>query len=539
MMDKRGRFMKDKRGTSLRRLACVLLAGALVAAACSSDKTSSVTTTPGTASGETTPSTAPAIQKGGMLRVAVPVEPPTMSPSFGGGAAASSRITSMSMFDRLVRRDPKGVPVLDGLLTGVKKENDITFLYDLRQGVKFHNGEPWNSTAFVYSFNIELANNAIKAQFGTMTLAQAAGDYQVRITTSAPIGADLVNVLLSEMVAYPPSYTKSVNIDAFGKYPVGTGPFMYKEWKPGVSLTVVRNPDYWGGPVPLDGIVYTFVPDAAARLAQLQSGGVDYITGLAPGTLKDVGSGLRVTSFDTVLKGFLELNMQDPTLSDIRVRQAISYAMDRDTLVKSILTDSGGTPSLSLFPPNLDTGAKTPYPYDPAKAKALIAAIKAEKGDVPTITLEHTTGRVPGDQEMSEAFEGMLKAVGFKVNRVDRVLADFFKILLAETLPGVHQMTASQLFPHPLYYLQNWGSTKASLTYCSDPKFDKLKADLLSGATDATKAIAEFERLITVEFVCQVPIYNVKDNIVSTSKVQGVVGRTDQQMQYTSLWLKK
>ncbi|HNR00570.1 MAG TPA: ABC transporter substrate-binding protein, partial [Trueperaceae bacterium] len=204
----------------------------------------------------------------------------------------------------------------------------------------------------------------------------------------------------------------------FGAHPVGTGPYKLVEWVLGQRLVLEANDDYWNGRPSVDRLIFRPIPEASTRLAELQAGTVDIITGLNYDAipLVDADPSLRVEANSgrrTVMMHMDLLNGAKP-LQDVRVRQAMSYAVDRQLLIDAVL-NGYGTPLATIFRPDMAgySADFQPYPYDPERAKELLAEAGYPNGF--TIRFMTSDGIVNKGVEVAEALAAMLGDVGIKV----------------------------------------------------------------------------------------------------------------------------
>ncbi len=279
----------------------------------------------------------------------------------------------LNIFEPLTRRDSSG-QLQPRLALSWTNVDPTTWEFKLRENVTFQNGEPFNVDAVKYSLERVFAPGSKSpiVEMADFDSVEVVDPYTVRIHTKEadPYVPDKV-ALFGGMIV-PPQYIEKNGEEFFNSNPVGTGPFMFKEWVKDDHLTLVANPNYWGGAPQLSELTFKFIPDAAARVAALLSGDVDIIDQVnvtAIDAIKknqslrlDIAKGIRIFYMSTAYP-------TDPT-SDVKVRQAISYAIDTKQLIQTLLGGYGiqiaGPYNTSNFGSDVDL---TPYPYDTAKAK--------------------------------------------------------------------------------------------------------------------------------------------------------------------------
>ena len=348
----------------------------------------------------------------GSITIALGGEPTTLDPLLQEDG--QERWVTDSIYDTLMGRTPDGKTLYPKLaIAAPKLLNKTTWQFKLRSGIKFTNGEPMNADAVVASIQrlIDPKYNSAQIEFvSTVAKAVKVNDTTVNIVTKGPDP-----ILPSRMYwvrIMPPNASKSGDI---ASHPIGTGPYVFKSWNKGQSITIEANPDYWGTPKPsIQTITYKFVPEEGAQLAGLISGQYDLITQLLP---DEVNRAPKASITQGNEHPMLILNARPGTqlTRSVQVRQALNYAVDKNALAKSLFNglavpDRGQTLSPSWF--GFDPKTKA-YPYNPAKAKALLKAAHAVGK---TITIESEAGRWLNDKVLVESVAQSWRDVGLKVN---------------------------------------------------------------------------------------------------------------------------
>jgi peptide/nickel transport system substrate-binding protein len=331
-------------------------------------------------------------------------------------------IITHHVWDHLIYRDPKTNEYKGSLATGWKWVDDRTLEFDLRQGVKFHNGEPFDADDVVYTINfVTKPENKITniSNVNWMAGAEKLGPYKVRILLKQPFPAAL-EYLAGPVPIYPNEYYAQVGPKGMNEKPVGTGPYKVVENQPGRLVRFERNKDYFkDSPRPqptIDKIELRLIPDRNTQQAELMGGGLDWIYNVAPDTAAQLKTlpHLEVSAGESMRIAFLHFNVREdtpaPQLRDVRVRRAISHAIDRDTMLKTVV-GGGRVIHAQCFPTQFgcdDTSAPK-YAYDPAKAKQLLA----EAGYPNGFEIDFYAYR---DRQQTEAIIGYLRAVGIRTN---------------------------------------------------------------------------------------------------------------------------
>jgi len=310
------------------------------------------------------------------------------------------------------------------LATSWENVSPTEWIFHLREGVKFQNGEDFNADAVVANVERimgEWGQPRFNMMTGYLDHAEKINDYSVKLVTSQPDAVFVPRLTGFWMV--PPGYVEEVGNDNYGEYPMGTGPYKFVERVKDDHVTLTANLDYWGELPAIETVVYRVIPEAASRIAALQTGEVD----IAP---------IPVDSFDVIndkpnltavgIEGgvspwvfLLADSPQNPdavALEDVRVRRALNYAVDVDSICETIW--GGFTSRLGVHIPALLWGhdpSIEPYPYDPDKAKELLA--EAGYPEL-TLNLEVPIGLMLKPSEVGEAIANDLEKVGVHVNLV-------------------------------------------------------------------------------------------------------------------------
>lgn len=342
------------------------------------------------------------------ITIAIGSEPTTLDPQArddGGERAVNDNI-----FETLMARTPDGtlVPGLAG--AEPTQVDDTTWEFVLREGITFHNGEPFDSAAVVHSVNRIVDpefNSEQSSFFATITGAEAVDPLTVRITTNGPDPILPSRMYWMKMV--PPVYSET---EEFASAPVGTGPYVFDSWQRGSALTLVANPDYWGEAPSIERVNYRFVGEAGTRLAGLLSGQYDLITNLQPEFVDQVPQAANVAGLELPI--VILSAISGPT-QDVRVRQALNYAVDKEVLAERLYEGYAQVSHGQLLAPTYFgyNDEVQGYPYDPERARALLE----EAGAVGVeIELIGTAGRWLNDRDLVEVIAGFWQEVGVVPN---------------------------------------------------------------------------------------------------------------------------
>ena len=327
------------------------------------------------------------------------------------------------MFESLYTVSADGKSVKPWLATGYDLSDDkLTYTFHLREGVKFHNGQPMTSADV--KFSIDKARDP-KTGWGFIDVAiksvEAPDPNTVVITTKYPWAPLVADIALFNNAILPKDYAGMSQKDFYAN-PIGTGPFKWDHWTHGKEIKLVKNPDYWQKGKPyLDSVTWTTVPTDATRELQLK-GGQAQIDEFPPfstiDTLKQT-PGITMNLFPSTRTDYLPMNFKVKPFDDVHVRRAISYAIDRQAMIDSVLFGYA-EPANSFMPPQVPyyDKASPGLQYDLEKAKQEMAQSSVPNG----FSFELSVGSGDDTQtQIAQILQESLKQIGIdmKIRKVD------------------------------------------------------------------------------------------------------------------------
>ncbi|MCA1553255.1 MAG: ABC transporter substrate-binding protein, partial [Chloroflexi bacterium] len=326
------------------------------------------------------PNTPASSSAGGKLVVAQTIDIQSLDPFLVNQVAGES--VANALFDHLIERDFDG-NLVAGLAESWRVVDEQTLEFKLRSGVTFHNGEPFDAQAVNFSvqrMRDANLNSSFRGNFKVIKEVVVVDASTVRLLLDRTDAAFLDN-LSAQLAIVPPRYLIEVGDAQFARKPVGTGPFKFVEWVKDDHVTLEANPNYWNGSFkgkPLVGtVVFRPVPEAAARIAELQTERADLIQDVDPDRVKSLQDGnLSVVAKDAPQEAFIFFVSDAPgtALADKRVRQALNYGVNVDAIIANVLQGYARRIASPIGALTLGYDAKVqPYPYDLAKAKQLLA----------------------------------------------------------------------------------------------------------------------------------------------------------------------
>jgi peptide/nickel transport system substrate-binding protein len=370
------------------------------------------------------------------LVVIIESSPTNLDPRIGLDAQ-SERIDGL-LFDNLLSRD-EHLSVKPGLAERWEIPDPTTYVFHLHSGVRFSDGRPLAARDVKWSFDSVLQGKIRSPKAGTYRFVDhidAPDDYTVIFHLKEPWTALLWNLAGGEGMGIVP-YGSTGEIT---RNPVGSGPFRFVSAEQDKDVLIERNDSYWGEKPKLERVRFAVVPDTTTRALELRKGSADLeINALTPDmelTLEQEpklalmrGPGTRV--------GYVAFNMRDPILKDARVRQAIAYGLDRQTLVHYLLRDTVRLAASVLPPESWAYDAKVrQYPYDPQRARQLLdaAGYPAVNGVRFHITMKTSTEE--SSRSMAAVFQQQLREIGIALDIHSFESATFF----ADVTHGEFQM---------------------------------------------------------------------------------------------------
>ncbi len=420
---------------------------------------------------------------GGALTYAVGADADSLDPP--NMAQMTSEVVGRLIYDGLVAFSPK-IEIVPALATSWDISPDgLTYTFHLRPNVKFQDGTPCDAEAVKYCIDRMTGDEqVVKASLHKRIVksTKAVDATTFEIVLNSPNSTYLNNLAHPASMIYSPTAHKKWGKD-LTLHPVGTGPFKFVEWKKGDQIVVERWDESWRGKPYLDKVTFKLVPEESARALMLQSGEVQLIAFVPPELASRLQSdkNIAIEQYQSARVLGLSLHNQWGPLKDKRVRQALNYAVDKDSIVKNIYqgyAKASGSPSGPLI-----TGAAElePYPYDPAKAKALLA--EAGSPDGFEVTLLSPKGRFLKDAELVQEVQKQLGEVGIKVKLEIMEYAAFTAAMHKSVDDTRIQMFLQGWVPsngearwtmYALFHSTQWVPKGSNGSFYSNPEMDRL-----------------------------------------------------------------
>ncbi|MCM3723319.1 ABC transporter substrate-binding protein [Solibacillus isronensis] len=333
---------------------------------------------------------------------------------------------TQNLFETLLNFGEQDTTINPGLAKEWEvSEDGLTYTFQLQEGVKFHDGTDFNAEAVIKNINrwkggkeedFYYFNSMFKAEGEDIIKdVTAEGDYTVVFTLSRPQAPFLKNLAMSPFGIGSPTAFEAAG-DKFGDNPVGTGPFKFTEWKRNDSITIEKFEDYWQEGFPkLDKVIFRSIPDNSARLNELMAGNIDLADGINPSDGKTVegDSTLQLIERPSMNIGYLGLTNTRAPFDNKLVRQAVNYAIDKQAIVDAFFE---GRAEVAANPmPSSISGyndAISPYPYDPEKAKSLLAEAGYDGKEIELWAMPVPRPYMPDGAKVAEVIQKNLEDVG-------------------------------------------------------------------------------------------------------------------------------
>ena len=384
--------------------------------------------------------------------------PGTLGNPYGSSGQPASMVWS-AIYDGLTDFDVSG-KMTPALATTWSTVDDLTWRFELRRDVHFHNGKSFNADAVAGTFAYLLSDagrtQLMASRLSMIERVEVVSDYTVEFKTRFP-DAILPKRLSLVMIVEPETWA-TISIDAYALEPIGTGPYKLVQWGAGnARIVMAASNASWRNHGAVDRVELRPLADPASRLQALMSGQVDIVWNIDPDVIALLESnGLRATTVD--LPNVLAIALRtegnpDSPMQDLRVRKALNYAVDKGAMADLILSGlvNPATQGATVGTVGFDATIEG-YPYDPDRARALLA--EAGYPDGFAFTIELTARLLPGDTLIFQKMAADLAAVGVDVEIRDLPLAAWTR----------------------KYVANDWGQTDAfSMTWNSAPMYDSIR----------------------------------------------------------------
>ncbi len=404
------------------------------------------------------------------------------------------------LYDPLVFQDNEG-NIGPGLAERWEISDDGTeYTFYLRQGVTFHNGEPFTADDVIATWEYGKGEgSAWPDRYSIAETVEKIDDYTVKVTTDGP--KPLLLITMHDFWSIiPDEYMAEVGVEGFQEHPIGTGPFMFVEWIKGDRITYKANPDYWREGMPkVETLIFRPIPESSTRVAAIQTDEIDVVQRLsaeeAQGLLGEAG--VRVIKYPVARIFYIAFNNLTsgvglPT-EDPLVRQAMNHAVDVDAIIDALFSGFGKRASGYVATGEMAYGNVSPFSYDPDKAAELLA--EAGYADGFEIDMACPAGAYGSFEEVCEAVVGYLSEVGITVNLEIMESGHYWNLEAAKELPPLFGDSWADESGEAYNRLRGaLGGDDAPYSAWSDPEIDRLLGEIAI-EVDIARRTALYEEL--------------------------------------------
>ncbi|MGJ0845175.1 peptide/nickel transport system substrate-binding protein [Tissierella praeacuta DSM 18095] len=434
----------------------------------------------------------------------------------------SSRVTKQ-IYNTLVFAT-EDMEIVPSLAESWEKLDDLTWEFKLAQGVKFHNGEELKASDVKFTFDRMLVSPSVSHILGPVTEIKVVDDYTVQIITSEPFAPLLAHLTHTASSILNEKAVTEYGAD-YGQKPVGTGPFKVVDWQSGDRITLERFDDYFKGAAKIKTVIFRNVPEGTNRTVGLETGEIDIAYDVEPIDKKVVeeAKGLELIEGPSFSSQYLGFNTKKAPFDNVKVRQAINYAVNVQEIIDVALEGAGEVAKSPLT--DLIFGADKDiegYSYDVEKAKELLKEAGYENGFKTSLWTNDNPVRV----RIAEMVQAQLKEVGIDTS-IEVVEWGAF---LDRTSAGEHDMfilgwtTVTGDADYGLYalYHSSQHGDAGNRTFYSNPEVDKL-LDIGKTEVDTDKRLEAYKEAqnLIVEDAPQLFLYFSTQNAGENSAIQG------------------
>ncbi len=410
-----------------------------------------------------------------------------------------------------------------------KQLDDTTLQMKLRPNVKFTNGEELNAESAKFSIETMLKATAYTAFTSVIAGAEVVDPLTINVKTKNPTLLHMPALGMGSF-QYPPKYFQEQGQDAFGRKPIGTGPYMFAEWVKDSHVTFEANTAYWNGAPAAKTLVFRNIPEGAAKLAALEAGEVELIIDVPLDAIERIERNTNLQLFSRPSNRLFNLTMStltDTPLKKAQVRQAMRYAVDVPALIRGLFKGRARQlqgqplgPGAFGFDPN-----RKAFEHDPERVKRMFA--EAGHPDGFEITFKYTSGRYAQDKETGQAIAAQLAKVGVRTKQEVLESGTFLTQLNALQLNDL--FFSGSLAPPDAHFTFQTYQTGFRYAYYSNPAVDELitKGASTANKDERTKIYLQIHDLLD-QNPPGVPLFSPDDFYAGAKKVGGFTPRASQ-----------
>jgi peptide/nickel transport system substrate-binding protein len=394
-------------------------------------------------------------------------------------------------------------------------KDGLSYTFKLRKGIAFHDGTPFNAQAVKFSIERQINPEHPASKlgkypfagyfFGNVKAVEVMDDSTVRFVLKEARASFLAVLTAGAASIVSPTAAMKAGQD-YAVAPVGTGPFKFVAWDRGQRVVLEKNPGYWRFPVKVDRVIFRSITEDQARLTELLTGALDLIVGTPPDFVAQLENHPKITLQRQVGAHvwYLGFNNTKKPFDDKRVRQALNYAVDKEAIVRDVLKGTGAVSKGPVLPGTWgDEGGIKPFPYDPQRARKLLAEAGLGSGFSTTLWVPESGSGMQSPVAMSTIIQSNLKAVGVNVTLQTMEWGTFLAKLRTkeQDMFALSWMAGSEdpdLVMYPLLHSSQWTPAGPNRAMYKNARFDEVltQARLTTDQAKRAQLYREAQRLI-------------------------------------------
>jgi peptide/nickel transport system substrate-binding protein len=455
-----------------------------------------------------------AAQPAGTLVVGLVAEPVNLDPA--QVTDLNSNRVGRRIVETLVTFPDESTQIVPGLAESWTISKDgLKYTFKLRKGITFHDGTPFDAEAVKFSIERQIVaehpfNKLGKYPFanyffGNVKAVEVVDPQTVEFSLKEPRASFLAVLTAGAASIVSPTAVKKLGMD-YPLSPVGTGPFKFVSWDRGQRVVLEKNASYWRHPVKVDRVIYRPIVEDQARLTELLTGALDLIVGTPPDFVAQLENNPKITLLKQVGAHvwYLGINNQKKPFEDKRVRQALNYAVNKEAIVRDVLKGTGATSVGPVLPKTWGAeAALKPYPYDPERAKKLLAEAGFPNGFTTTLWTPESGSGMQSPVAMSTVIQANLRAVGINATLQTMEWGAFLAKLRTkeQDLFALSWMAGNEdpdMVMYPLLHSSQWTPGGPNRALYKNPKFDDLlhQARISTDQARRTELYREAQRIL-------------------------------------------
>lgn len=429
------------------------------------------------------------------------------------------------IFDTLVVVNPETNEIEPQIAESWEQVDELTYVFKIRQGIKFHDGSDLTAEDVKFSLDRAINTAAVSYIVDFIDTVTVDDEYTVTVKTKAPFAPALRNLAIP-FAAIVPKAVVEADEAAFILNPVGSGPYQFVEWKQNDHVTLKAFDDYYAGKPATENLIMKVIPETSQRSIALETGEIDLAYDMAVNDVAKLKDSTELTVYEipSLTCWYISMNMNKEPFNNPLVREALSYAIDRQLIIDTINAGSG-QPADAIIAPGVfgyySTGVRE---YDPEKAKELLAEAGYPDGFETSLWVNDNQSRI----EMCQAMQNMFQQIG--VECAVEVLE--FGSFISRTTAGEHDMayfgwtTSSADADYSYYSLEHSTQQGAAgnRSFIADPEVDALIEEARTNSDEATRTELYKELAIKLDEINNnIPVFYSSINVGASQKVEGFV----------------